>query len=42
MNQLSHVTFDGCHQITHRLVDALLARDNDLTLLRLWNCQQVR
>ena len=42
MSQLSHVTLDNCHEVTARAIDNLLERDNDLTVLRLWSCQQVR
>lgn len=41
MKELSHATFDGCPHISVTILISLLQRENDLNMLRLWNCPQV-
>jgi hypothetical protein len=41
MAELSHITFDGCQHVSLAILISLLQRENDLNMLRLWNCPQV-
>lgn len=40
MASLSHVTLDGCPNVSLNALLAMLQHENDLSMLRLWNVPQ--
>ncbi|XP_046406838.1 uncharacterized protein LOC124171656 isoform X3 [Ischnura elegans] len=41
MRQLSHLTLDNCHCVTHATVHRILDADNELCMLRIWSCYRI-
>lgn len=41
MPKLSHLTLDHCHTITGQILQHVLNADNELTVLRVWNCLNI-
>jgi hypothetical protein len=41
MPKLSHLTLDHCHTITGQSLQHVLNANNELTVLRVWNCLHI-